>query len=423
MKDKPKLLYIGDAVQKTGFARVTHGILDHLKYTWDVTVLGINYNGDPHTYDYPIYPAASLKPGLYDWFGAQRLPGIIDKVKPDILLILQDFWNIAYYLDEVLQQYSTPTVAYIPVDSRNMRQDWVASLNQLDMAIFYTEFGRHEATRHGLTTESQVIPHGVDLHMFHPADKVELRKILGFPEYLYDAYIVGNVGRNAPRKRLDLTVMYFAEWIKRYGIEDAWLLFLCWRDDPDGWNLPQLGLEFGIPEGKMIFWEESPGYGSAKDEYMAYVYSAMDLHVSTTAGEGWGLPQMEAMACGVPNIVPDWSALGEWATSAAYPIQCSVPYASTRHWNTLLAAPDKEPFVEALQLFYTDEEQRKRFSELGLELVANERFRWKNVADRFDKALRYVLEGGQQEEVDTELLAQIESLQKLAAFQGANHVA
>ncbi len=40
---KPKLLWVGDATVATGFAKVTHNVLDVLKEHWDVSVLGLNY--------------------------------------------------------------------------------------------------------------------------------------------------------------------------------------------------------------------------------------------------------------------------------------------------------------------------------------------------------------------------------------------
>ena len=41
--------------------------------------------------------------------------------------------------------------------------------------------------------------------------------------------------------------------------------------------------------------------------HMPMVYSALDVHVLSTLGEGWGLPHTEAMACGVPSISTHWS--------------------------------------------------------------------------------------------------------------------
>uniref|UniRef100_UPI0005710642 hypothetical protein n=1 Tax=Verrucomicrobium sp. BvORR106 TaxID=1403819 RepID=UPI0005710642 len=51
---KGRVLWIGDAVVPTGFGTVTHSVLEHLCQDWDVVVSGVNYDGSPHSYPYPI---------------------------------------------------------------------------------------------------------------------------------------------------------------------------------------------------------------------------------------------------------------------------------------------------------------------------------------------------------------------------------
>ena len=54
---KPRLLWIGDALVPTGFATVTHAVLNHLRHDWDVVVSGVNYDGSEHKLPYPVMPA------------------------------------------------------------------------------------------------------------------------------------------------------------------------------------------------------------------------------------------------------------------------------------------------------------------------------------------------------------------------------
>jgi glycosyltransferase involved in cell wall biosynthesis len=41
------------------------------------------------------------------------------------------------------------------------------------------------------------------------------------------------------------------------------------------------------------------------------LYNVSDVHLNTCVGEGFGLPIMDAQACGCPTIVPDFAAAGE----------------------------------------------------------------------------------------------------------------
>ena len=76
-----KILWYGDAVSNTGFARVTHSILNHLKEHHEIVVYGINYTGDPHQYPFKIYPAAGHN--AQDRFGIGRIQQIVEVENPD----------------------------------------------------------------------------------------------------------------------------------------------------------------------------------------------------------------------------------------------------------------------------------------------------------------------------------------------------
>jgi calcineurin-like phosphoesterase len=43
---KPKLLWIGDIIARTGFARVTENVLERIKEEYEVVVSGCNWHGD-----------------------------------------------------------------------------------------------------------------------------------------------------------------------------------------------------------------------------------------------------------------------------------------------------------------------------------------------------------------------------------------
>jgi D-inositol-3-phosphate glycosyltransferase len=88
-----------------------------------------------------------------------------------------------------------------------------------------------------------------------------------------------------------------------------------------GYGIDQLAKYYNL-KGRVILAQPGVYHGSTDDE-MALTYRAANVGISTTQGEGWGLTTMEGMACGLPQIVPDWSALGEWAAPAAYLVPCS----------------------------------------------------------------------------------------------------
>lgn len=370
-----RLLWIGDAVVASGFARATHHILDTIvRADWDVRVLGLNYQGDPHPYSYPIYPCW---PGG-DAFGVNRVRSIVQEYQPDVIVIQNDPWNIPAYMKK-LEDYKGHVVAICPVDGKNCRGK---GLNSCDAVVFWTKFGLHEARLGGFEKPGYVVPLGVDLRTYYPRDRTEARKHLGLPYQIEQGYIVGNVNRNQPRKRLDLTISFFCEWVKEYKVEDAFLYLHVAPTGDSGYDVVQLMHYYGL-QRRLILNVPEIGQGE-KEEDLATTYASFDVQVNTGQGEGWGLTTLEGMACGIPQILPAWSALGEWADGAAKMVDCTEVAVTPNNINVVGGIPDRGQFVSALhELYLSGEDYRAKFTRRGLELANRPEYRWENIGQRY----------------------------------------
>jgi D-inositol-3-phosphate glycosyltransferase len=374
-----KLLWIGDAAVSSGFARATHYTLETLRKTWDVHVLGLNYKGDPHSYPYDIYPCW---PGG-DLFGLGRMVDLIGKIRPDVIIVQNDPWNIPAYLAKA---GNVPIIAAVAVDGKNCAG---RGLNGLKLAIFWTKFGEHEARLGGYSGPTAVVPLGIDLNIYKPYDKLISRRSMRFPKETEDAFIVGNVNRNQPRKRLDLCVSYFAEWIKTKRINDAYFFFHTAPTGDQGYDVGQLAKYYGIAN-RLILVEPEIGHGIAESS-LTITYNTFDVMLTTTQGEGFGLPTFEGMACGIPQIVPDWAALGELCEDAAIKVPCTTIACTPNKINVIGGVVDREKTIEALDLMYNNPELRKDYTKKGLELVSNPRYRWENIGTAFAEAVEGAL--------------------------------
>lgn len=380
-----KLLWVGDAACPSGFAKCTHYTLDVLRRTWDVVVLGLNYRGDPHQYPYPIFPCW---PGG-DLFGVGRLEEMIDTHRPDLVVIQNDPWNIPSYMAKV-NRFRTPppVVGTIAVDGKNVKG---TALNGLARALFWTKFARDEAAKGGMTVPSGIVPLGVDLNVYKPGPRDLARKRMGFSGDVLEGFIVGNVNRNQPRKHLDLTIKYFAEWVTSFGVDDAFLYLHVAPTGEKSVDCQQLAQYYGIADRVLV--AEPAVFVGASEYWMQQTYCAFDVQVSTTQGEGWGLTTLEGMACGVPQIVPDWSALGEWAQDAAVLIPCSHTCVTPKGINTIGGLPDEDLFVDALNVLYRNPKVYQECVERGLELAARDVYRWENIGEAFARELEEVYRG------------------------------
>ena len=421
-----KVLWIGDGGCPSGFARATHEILDIVSQHCDVTLLAVNYRGDPPVdpktgffYRYLMYSAGAAGPeGRYDSLGIGRLHWMCNRVRPDVIVIQNDGWFIPYYIKELRRRKPTgeyvfpenaaiPVVAAVAVDGKNFQGDWIKDVTA---AVFWTDFALKEARAGGYAGPAAVIPLGVDIEQFFPVAKdgaLERKAAVG----LRGSFVVGNVNRNQPRKRWDLTIKYFAEWIRSRGIQDAKLYFHSAPTGDESFDLMQLADHYGVL--KHLAWCQPEVFYGAHDDEMRDTYNIFDVAVTTTQGEGMGLTTMEAMACGVPCIVPDWSALGDWAKGAVCTVPCTTTSLQNAGLTVIGGVVDERLFIEALDLLYRDHDRRKEVARLGLQRVSQSRFRWRNIGDEWVKLLKGLF--AVPEESTGEVWQELNPAQQLAA--------
>jgi glycosyltransferase involved in cell wall biosynthesis len=339
----------------------------------------LNYRGDPHAYPYPIYPAYLGG----DFFGVKRLAEIVAKLQPEMIVIQNDPWNIPAYTEQ-LKGYAGKVVGAIAVDGKNCRG---GALNRMTRAIFWTKFAQQEALRGGMRIPSGVVGLGVDLDIYKPASRIAARQTIGLPGVPDNAFIIGNVNRNQPRKRLDLTVQYVAEWVRERALRDVFLYLHVAPTGDHGYDVEQL-IHYYDMRGRLILSEPEVWKGLTEPD-LALTYQTFDVQLTTSQGEGWGLCTMEGMACGIPQIVPDWSALGEWPGDAVLKVPCPTTIATPGRINSIGGVADKTAVIAALDALYASHHGQfwSRYRQRGLELVRRPEFRWENIGLAFAEEL------------------------------------
>jgi glycosyltransferase involved in cell wall biosynthesis len=102
--------------------------------------------------------------------------------------------------------------------------------------------------------------------------------------------------------------------------------------------------------------------GYLADDVLPYVYNMADALVMPSIVEGFGLPVLEAMACGTPVLISEDPALQEVAGNAALSIN----------------GEDLRSLREALERLMTDRVLRRRLREGGMRQAA--RYSWERTA-------------------------------------------
>jgi glycosyltransferase involved in cell wall biosynthesis len=234
------------------------------------------------------------------------------------------------------------------------RRAVAASIRRADAVTVPSQFVRADLLRRFPGVPSacvQIVPWGIDAS-FRPRPRDEARRDvehLALPE----RYVLF-VGTLEPRKNLHTLV---AAW-RRLVVTGAATgeLVLAGRL---GWAYAPLLAEIASPP--LATRVRQIGYVAQQD--LPALYAAADAFVYPSLEEGFGFPPLEAMACGVPVVASDGSALAENLGEAAL----------------LVPACNDAALAAAIARVQHDRRLRAELRRRGLERAA--RFRWAAAAD------------------------------------------
>lgn len=114
-----------------------------------------------------------------------------------------------------------------------------------------------------------------------------------------------------------------------------------------------------------------PGYVNGEDQVLWYNAAEVFAYLSTY--EGFGLPVLEALACGIPTLTSTNSSLPEAAGDSALKVGCD----------------NQNDIVEKLHLLLTDNALRERLRQSGL--AHARRFTWEATAENTCRVYSHVL--------------------------------
>jgi glycosyltransferase involved in cell wall biosynthesis len=392
MTTKKKLLWCGDIVAMTGFARVTENVLARLRDDYEIVVLGHNWWGDPTPLQqfYKMYPSSNRFQQAP--FGEQRIREVVEREKPDVIFTINDMWIINEQYKQIADLHKEKKfkfVGYAPMDSYGWTGSLADTANDWDAVISYTEFGAYEFIAGGITKPVAVIPHGVTRGQFYPMDKAEARKKLNLSE---DIFIVFNGNRNQFRKRIDITIEGFAKFAKD---KPDTQLYLHMGLKDQGWDLMPVfaramkreGLD---PNGRIILTAQTEGPPNVEVEMLNNIYNAVDIGVNTCKGEGWGLVNFEHAACRVAQVVPAHTSCREIFEGYGRMIRCDHVDVDVNYAREM-PCPSSDHLAEILTDLYENREKLDATAELCYERVTDKQFDWDTVASQFGGIFEDVL--------------------------------
>lgn len=218
-------------------------------------------------------------------------------------------------------------VGFTMLEVDGLPSSWVQRANKMDEIWTASHFNLETFRRSGVIRPIELMPLGVNPAYFNPG-------IAGYR--IRGPFTFLSLFEWGERKAPEILLKAFND---EFGATEEVLLICKTYNQDSSVNISKQVNELQLSDsgGRIVFSinEVVPGY------QLGSLYRSVDCFVLATRGEGWGLPIMEAMACGLPVIATNWSGPSEFMSrETAYlleverlkPAEGKCPYYKGFNW-------------------------------------------------------------------------------------------
>ncbi len=264
----------------------------------------------------------------------------------------KDYPQVVYGQGDVLKRNTGKyKIGYTMLETTGIPKEWVRQANQMDEVWVPSKFNVDTFRNSGVQVPIYVMPLGIDPDYYNI-------KIKSYKKHTKYTFL--SVFEWGERKAPEILLNAYA---KAFNQKDE-VILLCKIFNKDGSidiekEIKKLDLPSDSAEIVFLYNMEITDY------QMPALYRSADCFVLPTRGEGWGMPILEAMACGKPVIATNWSAQTEFLHSDnAYLLeveklidaQAKCPYYKGFQW----ANPSEEHLIYLLRYVYEHQEEAEK---------------------------------------------------------------
>lgn len=282
----------------------------------------------------------AIYPGMDDPYGNDVIGRHVRDFGASVLTSLIDLWVLHGTAKAIAPALFLP---WFPVDHDPIPQRVLDGLEGAHMPLSYSKWGRDMLNKAGVP--NTYIAHGVEpgIYNVQPRERAlaNKRKITGIDNAFLCVMVAANKGM-PDRKWFQGQLRAFKELTK---VNPDARLYVHTDPTPAhggvdfGWLVEHLGIK-----DKVIFPDRYRNRMGYPQQYLADVYNAADVLMSCSMSEGFGIPIIEAQACGTPAVVTNFSAMPElvrWGYVVDVADMVLTPMNAWQAWPSVTDMTDK----------------------------------------------------------------------------------
>ena len=423
MTRKKRVLFLTEAAYlKTGYAMYSKNVLSEMQKSGKYEIAELSVYGsadDPRRgsipwKNYPVMPDSTSteeERRIYNsnpsnTFGSWRFERACLDFKPDVVLTIRDFWMDSFVYESpfrrIFKWIWMPTV-----DASPQNEEWIHQFANADAVLTYSDWAKKvidEQSKGNVNTVGTASPSASEEFYMMP-DKSEVKKSLG----LGDINIIGTVMRNQRRKLYPILIDAFGKYLKKTGDKKTYLHIHSSFPD-GGWDFGELIHKHEVSSRVLFTYicgnkdcetVELCRFNDARkscstcqqftsiqtnvnngvsDEVLGKIYNIYDLYVQCANCEGFGLPQVEAAACGVPVACTNYSAMEDIVEKLeAYPIEVQAMYKELET-GCERAVPSIDSIVDIFERFFSQTDIERSAQRNKSRYLFEKNYSWQKTA-------------------------------------------
>ena len=336
-----------------------------------------------------VYDAFANETPKDKGFGFTEIAEFINFNKPDILIIYNDMGVVSNILEAVKKCTYKNFKIMIYADQVYLcqKKEYIQRLNErVNYVMLFSKFWEERFLEQGIKLPTGVLEHGFQPMMHYPIPRKLARQYFGLNP---KEFIIVNSNRNQPRKRLDIMIMAFAEFIVKHLGEPIKLIVATAA--VGSWNLWEIyEREIMLRNGnfdeakKHITFLDAPQ--NLTDFEINCLYNAADVGINCCMGEGWGMCNFEGAGVGVPQIVPAIGGfLDFFDENSSIMIKPKIKLYTDISIDCCPGQGeicDSHDFAEGLEKYYSDIELRERHGKNARKNILKN-YRWEDIGEKF----------------------------------------